>query len=279
MKSYRIWCQVSGGITGSREAYLKENNEIFETDNKVEAMLKASALQTTVRMTDASFNYTVEERDIEDNKKQNKGHKMKKNIGKQVKIIRGTMLAELDKDLVGNTGIIRKCEKMNSGGAVLYSVRMHSKPTGRLFRFWEDEVEIIETEANKMRTASKEASKKLTFSVPTKSFYKGDKMKKAEKEKLAAAKKAAAEKAASKDFKTAKRKTDLDFIGKEWKQNTKVQNIFLLVKDAGKKGITKADFFKKAKELSAPDYMTKAMWKSIATRELATIKDDKMTIK
>ena len=44
---YRIWCRVSGGITGAREAWLKaKSGKIYQTKNKATAQRKAKKLNT-----------------------------------------------------------------------------------------------------------------------------------------------------------------------------------------------------------------------------------------
>jgi len=60
---YRIRCYVWGGITGSRQAWLKEDDKIYETPNKEEAEKKAQDLkdQMICSFSPASFNYRVVE--------------------------------------------------------------------------------------------------------------------------------------------------------------------------------------------------------------------------
>ena len=61
---YRIWCRVSGGLTGTREAWLKtKSGKIYETGNKTTAQKKATQLNKTMgKNSMASFHYSVEER-------------------------------------------------------------------------------------------------------------------------------------------------------------------------------------------------------------------------
>lgn len=62
-RMYRIWCEVWGGVTGYREAWLKVEGKIYETDNHAEALEKAEELNfiTSKFTSSASFRYTVEE--------------------------------------------------------------------------------------------------------------------------------------------------------------------------------------------------------------------------
>ena len=57
---FSIWCKVSGGITGTREAPLKENGEVFLTDDYDEAIIKAANLNEKMNRDSAvNFQYTV----------------------------------------------------------------------------------------------------------------------------------------------------------------------------------------------------------------------------
>ena len=59
---YRIWCTVSGGITGSRAAWLKDHGEIMEFDDKEEAMTHAKkCMDNTSRRSSATFSYEAKE--------------------------------------------------------------------------------------------------------------------------------------------------------------------------------------------------------------------------
>jgi hypothetical protein len=60
---YRVWCIVDGGITGHREAWLKENDTIYETNSRREAVEKAVSLNEKMNnhFSLASFRYTVKE--------------------------------------------------------------------------------------------------------------------------------------------------------------------------------------------------------------------------
>lgn len=58
---YGIWCEVWGGVTGSRAAWLKGDNGLrWETTNYNEAQSRAAYLQEQVRNNNrASFSYKV----------------------------------------------------------------------------------------------------------------------------------------------------------------------------------------------------------------------------
>jgi len=45
---YVIKCRVSGGVTGTRESYLKENGEVQTFTDKTEAELVAAGLQMSM---------------------------------------------------------------------------------------------------------------------------------------------------------------------------------------------------------------------------------------
>lgn len=60
---YRIWASVSGGITGSREAWLKVNDEPVEYATRAEAQAEAdkqNKLMNSIYSV-ARFRYTVKE--------------------------------------------------------------------------------------------------------------------------------------------------------------------------------------------------------------------------
>jgi hypothetical protein len=59
--TYRIWCTVSGGVTGPREAWLKSNGEIREFPTRELADAEANRLNSRYRGPVVQFNYTVEE--------------------------------------------------------------------------------------------------------------------------------------------------------------------------------------------------------------------------
>jgi hypothetical protein len=60
---YQILCQISGGITGYRQAMLKENDKVWETDDEQKARNKAKNLngKTNDSYSCASFSYSVQE--------------------------------------------------------------------------------------------------------------------------------------------------------------------------------------------------------------------------
>jgi precorrin-6x reductase len=58
---YRVWCTVYGGVTGRREAWLKENHRVYSTDSLEEACEKAKELNSKMSLFvgSAKFRYTV----------------------------------------------------------------------------------------------------------------------------------------------------------------------------------------------------------------------------
>jgi hypothetical protein len=61
---FRIWCEVSGGVTGTREAWLKSAGNIYETRNREEAESEAKRLRDSIGSNPyrtASFRYSVRE--------------------------------------------------------------------------------------------------------------------------------------------------------------------------------------------------------------------------
>lgn len=69
MPKYRIWCTVSGGITGSRAAWLKsgKSDEPWETTDREAADMYASELRTSMRGGPGStVRYTYEVRRMND---------------------------------------------------------------------------------------------------------------------------------------------------------------------------------------------------------------------
>ena len=60
---YRIWCTVSGGMTGTRQAWLKKKDgKIYETSNKTSATKKAQHLNATMgKNSMVRFRYEVAE--------------------------------------------------------------------------------------------------------------------------------------------------------------------------------------------------------------------------
>lgn len=43
--TYGIWCKVTGGMTGRREAWLKQGGELYLTDDEAEAIETAKVLE------------------------------------------------------------------------------------------------------------------------------------------------------------------------------------------------------------------------------------------
>lgn len=59
-----VWCQVSGGVTGTREAWLKSNGEIQLFDSEDAARAEARRLMERIgRFGQARFNYTARQFD------------------------------------------------------------------------------------------------------------------------------------------------------------------------------------------------------------------------
>jgi hypothetical protein len=55
-----VWCQVWGGVTGHREAWMKRGDGIATFDTKEAAEAEAAAMRANVsRYSNASFNYTA----------------------------------------------------------------------------------------------------------------------------------------------------------------------------------------------------------------------------
>jgi hypothetical protein len=59
MTTFGIWCEVSGGVTGHREAWLKENGKRVEFDNESDAEATALQMRLERRQSSASFRYTA----------------------------------------------------------------------------------------------------------------------------------------------------------------------------------------------------------------------------
>jgi hypothetical protein len=60
-KMFKIHCTVSGGRTGTRQAYLKENGVEYETNDFEAAQAKVRNLRELVSPhSTATFTYTVE---------------------------------------------------------------------------------------------------------------------------------------------------------------------------------------------------------------------------
>ncbi len=58
--TFGIWCVVSGGVTGHREAWLKDDAGVVKRFNRHGAQAEASRLNATVgRNSSARFNYSV----------------------------------------------------------------------------------------------------------------------------------------------------------------------------------------------------------------------------
>lgn len=60
---YRIWAQVTGGRTGTREAWLKEKDTIMMWTDKAEAESHADVLNTVMNRPNSTtrFTHTVKE--------------------------------------------------------------------------------------------------------------------------------------------------------------------------------------------------------------------------
>jgi hypothetical protein len=58
---YKILCSVSGGVTGNRQAHLKENGRIWSTSDRDEAVRKAAQLNSAMNnaYSTARFSYVV----------------------------------------------------------------------------------------------------------------------------------------------------------------------------------------------------------------------------
>ena len=61
MRKYGIWCHVSGGVTGTRESWMKYDGERYETSNKEEADKLAQNLTFSKREAKVFFSHTVKE--------------------------------------------------------------------------------------------------------------------------------------------------------------------------------------------------------------------------
>ena len=62
--AYRIWCEVWGGVTGHRAAWLEDNGEIKEFETHEDAEREANRLDAQIKGTlyrKANFSYTVRE--------------------------------------------------------------------------------------------------------------------------------------------------------------------------------------------------------------------------
>lgn len=59
---YGVWCEVFGGVTGSREAWLKSNGELMKFATFEEAQAEARRCQSVDRrFSTANFRYTARE--------------------------------------------------------------------------------------------------------------------------------------------------------------------------------------------------------------------------
>lgn len=60
---YRIWAEVSGGVTGHRAAWAKSNGEVLEFATREEAEGRAKKMREGMNHSRslASFSYTVKE--------------------------------------------------------------------------------------------------------------------------------------------------------------------------------------------------------------------------
>ena len=61
MLTYKIWCEVSGGLLGPGATWLKRSGVEFETRDENEAKATALELNNRKRNSPATFKYTVEE--------------------------------------------------------------------------------------------------------------------------------------------------------------------------------------------------------------------------
>lgn len=61
--TFRIWCEVWGGVTGCRQAYLKQDGKLYEAAGRAAAEAEADRLNTRMNgpHAKASFRYTVVE--------------------------------------------------------------------------------------------------------------------------------------------------------------------------------------------------------------------------
>jgi hypothetical protein len=59
MKTYGVWCEVSGGVTGYRAAWLKDSFGIKRYETREEAEAEAHRLRAKPNRGPASFSYTV----------------------------------------------------------------------------------------------------------------------------------------------------------------------------------------------------------------------------
>lgn len=62
MSKFQIWCRVSGGVTGTREAWLKSDDKIQQFDSEAEAQAEADRLLRTTNGNPhrtANFSYSV----------------------------------------------------------------------------------------------------------------------------------------------------------------------------------------------------------------------------
>jgi hypothetical protein len=62
MTKFQIWCEVSGGVTGHRQAWLKADGKIQQFDTEAEAQAEADRLQQATNGNPhrkANFSYTV----------------------------------------------------------------------------------------------------------------------------------------------------------------------------------------------------------------------------
>lgn len=60
---YGIWCEVWGGVTGSREGWMRDDQGILEfEDEEIAALAAAAAQEGRSKSPTANFRYTVRER-------------------------------------------------------------------------------------------------------------------------------------------------------------------------------------------------------------------------
>lgn len=62
---FAVWCRVSGGVTGTREAWLKSNGTLVLFDTRAEAEAEASRLNKQMNHphSTADFRYTARQYD------------------------------------------------------------------------------------------------------------------------------------------------------------------------------------------------------------------------
>ena len=61
---YGVWCQVSGGVTGFRQAWLKKNGEVLEFSTFEEADAHAEHLNEQMNGPHATASFSYEAREL-----------------------------------------------------------------------------------------------------------------------------------------------------------------------------------------------------------------------